>query len=58
MVTLKHLVNRIEHREKLLRDYPEQKEMLEKGIQRAKDEIILCVMENKNNVLLEKIWKR
>lgn len=55
MISLKHLVNRIEHSTELLNQHPEKKELLEKRIERTKEEIIMCVMKNKHNILLERI---
>jgi hypothetical protein len=56
MVSLKNLVNRINTDTKFLEEYPEHKEMLEKRIERSKSLIIECVLQNQNNVLLEKIF--
>lgn len=54
-VTLQNLVNRIELNEKLLKEHPENKEMLERRIAETKELIIQCVLQNDGNTLLEKI---
>lgn len=54
-VTLQNLVNRIELNEKLLKEHPENKEMLERKIAETKDFIIRCVLQNNGNSLLERI---
>lgn len=54
-VTLKNLVNRINMNEKFLKEHPENKEMLERKILETKELILKCVIQNKNNPLLENI---
>lgn len=54
-VTLQNLVNRIELNEKLLKEHPENKEMLERKIAETKELIIQCVLQNNGNSLLERI---
>ena len=58
MVSLKNLVNRIEHDTEFLNLYPEKKDLLVRRIERTKEEIIKCVMQNKDNILLERIFMR
>lgn len=41
--------------EKFLKDHKENKEMLERKIEETKDLIIQCVLQNKDNPLLDKI---
>ena len=53
--TLRHLVNRINMNEEFLKVHKENKEMLERKIEEAKELIIQCVLENKDNPLLDKI---
>lgn len=54
-VTLKNLVNRMNANEKLLKEHPENREMLERKITETKELIIQCVMQNENNPLLDNI---
>lgn len=54
-VTLKNLVNRIKMDEEFFEKHPEKKEMLNKHISDTKELIIQCVLENKDNPLLDKI---
>ena len=53
--SLRHLVNRINMNEKFLKDHKENKEMLERKIEETKELIIKCVLQNKDNPLLDKI---
>ena len=53
--SLRHLVNRINMNEKFLKDHKENKEMLERKIEETKELIIQCVLQNKDNPLLDKI---
>lgn len=54
-VTLKNIVNRIELETKLLSQHPEDKEMLERHIRENKELIVQCVLQNKDNPLLNQI---
>ena len=54
-VSLKNLVNRIEMSEKFIKQHPEQEEMLRKHINKQKEYIVQCVLENSQNSLLNKI---
>lgn len=55
-VTLKNLVNRIVLNTELLEKHPENKELLERKIAESKELIIQCVLQNKDNALLNKIY--
>ena len=54
-LTLKNIVNRIELETKLLSQHPEDKEMLERRIKENKELIVQCVLQNKDNPLLNQI---
>ena len=53
--SLRHLVNRINMNEEFLKDHKENKEMIERIIEEAKEIINQCVLQNKDNPLLDKI---
>ena len=52
-VTLKNLVIRLDNEQEFLKKNPEKKEMLEKRISLTKELIIKCILQNKNDNLLE-----
>jgi len=52
---LKNLVLRIKQDERLFIDHPENAEIIRKHMDKQKEYIIQCVMENVNNPLLRKI---
>ena len=54
-VTLRNLVKRLDTNEEFLKEYSENKEMLERKIKETKELIIQCVLQNKDNSLLENI---
>lgn len=54
-VTLANIVNRIVTDTELLKRHPENKELLEKRIEKNKTLIVECVMQNKYNPLLDGI---
>ncbi len=54
-VTLKNLVKRIENDQKYIATHPKCGKVLNNRINRNKELIIQCVMENKDNPLLGKI---
>lgn len=54
-VTLKNLAYRIKLSEKFIKEHPEKKEMLMRHINRQKEYIIQCVLENLHNPLLDEI---
>lgn len=54
-VTLRNLVNRLNTNESFLKEHPENKEMLERKSIETKELIIQCVLQNKDNSLLENI---
>lgn len=54
-VTLQTLVNRMNMNKKFLKEYPENKDLLEKKIVEIKDLIIQCVLQNDGNTSLEQI---
>lgn len=54
-VTLKNLAYRIKLSEKFIKEHPEKKEMLTMHINRQKEYIIQCVLENLHNPLLDEI---
>ena len=54
-ITLKDLVNRLNTNEKLLKEHPENKELLERKNAEIKELIIQCILQNKDNSLLNDI---
>ena len=54
-VKLQTLVNRMNMNKKFLKEYPENKDLLEKKIVEIKDLIIQCVLQNDGNTSLEQI---
>lgn len=57
-VTLKRLINRLEMNTNLLITHPENKDLLERKIEETKDQIVQCLLDNTDNVLLEQITIR
>ena len=57
-VTLKSLINRLEMNTNLLITHPENKDLLERKIEETKDQIVQCLLDNTDNVLLEQITIR
>ena len=54
-VTLKDLINRLNINEKFLKEHPENKELLERKNAEIKELIIQCILQNKDNSLLNDI---
>lgn len=54
-ITLKNLVNRLNTNEKFLKEHPENKEFLERKNEEIKELIIQCILQNKDNSLLDDI---
>ena len=54
-ITLLNLISRIELDTHLIKKHPEHKEMLERRIQRNKELIVKCVLQCKNEYILEQI---
>lgn len=57
-VSLKSLVKRVELDKRLINKHPSQSKQLKRNIERQKEYIIQCVLENANNPLLDKIIMR
>lgn len=57
-VTLKNLAYRIKLSEKFIKEHPEKKEMLTMHINKQKEYVIQCVLENSENPLLDEIMMR
>lgn len=55
-VSLKNLINRIDTATKFLNEYPENKDILERKISETKELIFQCVLQNKDNKILEYIY--
>ena len=54
-VSLKSLVNRVKQDEEILEGHPENRDMLNMRILETKELIIQCVIQNKDNSLLDNI---
>lgn len=54
-IALKDLINRLNTDKKLLKDHPENKEMLERKIAETKELILQCVLQNEDKSLLNSI---
>lgn len=53
---LMHMVKRIRMDEEFLVKYPENKDIIQKHMDRQKDGIVQCVLRNEGNPLLERLW--
>lgn len=56
LITLSNLANRITMNNKLMKEHPEFKNMLEANNKRQKEYIIKCILQNAENPLLEQIF--
>ena len=54
-ISLYNLVQRYTLNKKLLKDHPEQKELLERKIKEAENYIFEMLMKNENNEMLKRI---
>lgn len=57
-VSLWNLIKRLEFRSHLLKEHPEAEDMLNRHMERTKQLIIECILQNKDNPLFKRILMR